>query len=96
MALLDTFREALDRGIRRTFKNTEEEISRLVGHHVRRARNYLVTQIIFFSITAFALVLLVLAALFAGIEYLHLGATLSFLITGIILLLVALIIKIAS
>ena len=94
MAFLDIIKESLERVVRKTFKSTEEEINRLVSFHIKRHTSYILKQLMFFFIMAISILFLVLALVFFGIDYLHLGATLSFFIIGIILMTVSVIIKV--
>ncbi len=94
MGIVDYFREALVMGFRDLLKNVEKDIDRFVIYKIESVKRKLFFDIINLFFIFLAIGALSLAGVFFFIEYLGFNKTLSFLIIGILFLIISIIIKI--
>jgi hypothetical protein len=96
MGILDYFKETLELGIKGFIKEIEKEFSRTILRKIYYIKKQLIRELIAVFIILISIGLLSIAAIFFLIEYAHLTKTLSFLIIGIILLIIGILMKLAN
>lgn len=96
MTLFDQFNDFLSRTLKYATREFERNTERAVAMRIRRFQRRIVKSVVTFSVLFIAAICLLLAAFFAGTEYLGLTNTLSFLSIGIIALLVGIILKVIN
>ena len=96
MGLLDTIKESISLGIREFIKNIEKEFSGQLMRRVYIIKKQIMKELIAIFIILISIALLSASATFFLMEYLHLSKTLSFLIIGIIVLIIGILIKLTN
>lgn len=74
----------------------EKEFSRTILRRVYKIKRQIMKELIAIFIILISIGLLAISAIFFLIEYIHLNKTLSFLIIGIIVLIIGILIKITN
>ena len=96
MSFIDHLKELTALPLRKTLHHLEENIGQALHLAVKRLSHYVVKELVSACILLAALIFFALAGTFFAIEYLALSKTIAFLITGIILLLIGLIVKLRT
>lgn len=96
MGILNTLKESLALGISDFMKSIEKEFSRQLLKRIYKIKRQIMKELLAIFIILISLALLSASSVFFLIEYLHLTKTLSFLIIGIIILIIGLLIKITN
>jgi len=93
MGIFDYLKESLAAGISEFFKEIEREFSRTIVKRIYQLKRQIMKELIAIFIILISIALLSVSAIFFLIEYIHLNKTLSFLIIGIIVLIIGILIK---
>ncbi len=100
MGIIDNIRESIEQGLSRVFRDSvrsiEKEILRNILIKVNRIKRQMIKELIAIFIILISIALLAASATFFLIEYMHLNKTLSFLIIGIIVLIIGILIKLIN
>jgi len=96
MGILDYLKESLSAGISEFMKEIEKEFSKTILRRVYIIKKQIMKELIAIFIILISLGLLAISAIFFLIEYIHLNKTISFLIIGIIVLIIGIFVKITS
>lgn len=96
MGLLDVLKENLLLGLRDFIGNLEREFSMPFIKRLYKIKQQIMKELMALFIIIIAIGLLSLSAVYFFIEYLHLTKTISFLIIGIIFLVIGILIKLSS
>jgi hypothetical protein len=96
MGILDYLKESLSAGISDFMKEIEREFSRTILKRVYLIKKQIMKELIAIFIILISLGLLAISAIFFLIEYIHLNKTISFLIIGIIVLIIGIFVKITN
>ena len=94
MGVIEYFKEALISGFRGLLKDLEKDIDRLIIHKIEAFKRRIFHDIMGMFFIFLAIGTLAIAGVFFFIEYLGLNKTLSFLIVGIIFLIISILFKI--
>jgi VIT1/CCC1 family predicted Fe2+/Mn2+ transporter len=96
MGIFDYVKEIIFSNLRGTFRDIEHDVSIYLDRKIRRFERRIIHGMASFLIFSIAAIFLIIAAVFALIEYLNLGLSLSFLIIGVFLLLIGVIVKVSA
>jgi len=96
MGIFDYFKDSISVGISEFFKEIEKEFSRTVLRRIYHLKRQIMKELIAIFIILIAIALLAISAVFFFIEYMHFTKTLSFLIIGIIVLIIGILIKLTN
>ncbi len=96
MGILETIRESIFSVIKDFMKNIEAELSKTLMKSLNRVKKQIMKELIAIFMIIISMGLLAISSVFFFIEYLHLNKTLSFLILGIIILIIGILIKLTN
>lgn len=96
MGFMDYIKESFSAGIKEFMKEIEKEFSRTILRRIDMYKRKIMKELIAIFIILISIILLAISAIFFLIEYLHLNKTLSFLIMGIIVLIIGIFIKLTN
>jgi len=93
MGMFDYIKDAFASGIAQFMNEIEREFSRTILKRVYQIKKQIMKELIAIFIIIISIGLLSVSAVFFFIEYLHFNKTLSFLIIGIIVLIIGIMTK---
>ena len=93
MGILDAIKESLMLGIRGFIGDIEKEFSKAIINRIYQIKRQIMKELIAIFVIMISIGLLAISAIFFLIEYVHLNKTISFLIIGIIVLIIGIFIK---
>lgn len=96
MSIFDYIQESFYSGIRDIIQKTEKELSRSLQRKIHEIKKKIMKELVAIFIIIISVALLAISGIFFLIEYINLNKTLSFLITGIMVLFIGIILKITS
>ena len=96
MSILDTIKESIFLVIKDFMKNIEVELSKTLMRSTQRLKRQIMRELMAMFIIIISIGLLAISAVFLLIEYIHLNKTLSFLILGVIILIIGILIKLIN
>ncbi len=96
MGILDTIRESILLVIKDFMRNIEGELSKTLARSMNRVKKQIMKELMAMFIIIISIGLLAISAVFFLIEYIHLNKTLSFLILGVIILIIGILVKLVN
>lgn len=96
MGILDALKEGLIVGMKEFLGGIEREFSKMLIKRIYRIKKQIMKELAAIFIIIISIGLLAISAIFFLIEYIHLNKTLSFLIIGIIVLVIGILIKLTN
>jgi hypothetical protein len=94
MGILDFIKESFSAGITEFMREIERQFSDIVLRRVYQIKKQIMRELLAIFIIMISIGLLAISAIFFLKEYIHLNNTLSFLIIGILVLIIGILIKI--
>jgi hypothetical protein len=96
MGIWDYVRDSLSQAIKEFMYSIEKEFSRTILARINHFKKQIMRELLAIFIIIISIGLLSASAVFFFIEYIHLTKTLSFLIIGIIVLIIGILIKLTK
>jgi len=93
MAILDFIKDSFSSAINEFMREIERQFSGMILKRIYHIKKQIMRELVAIFIMIISMGFLAISAVFFLIEYMHLNKTLSFLIIGIIVLIIGILIK---